>query len=470
MAEPTCPGCLRRDTALSTLLQRVQELEQRVRDLEARLGTNASNSSLPPSANPPGAPAPVTKNPTGKKPGGQPGHPGHPRCRLPADRVTHVIALVPSRCERCRASLPAAPGPDDPEPSWHQVAELPRRACVVTEFQGHARTCPCCGHLTREAIPAALKADSLGPRLAAAVSYLAACQHVSHQGLEEVVETVFGVPVSLGTVAAAQQQMSQALAAAHQEIVAEVRSAPVKHVDETGWKQAGQRRWLWTAVSATAVAFLIHLRRGAAALTALLGEGLAGVLCSDRWSAYHRVPLSQRQVCWAHLRRDFQAMSERAGPAADVGEELLFAADMLFELWYKVRDGTRSRRWLARQVQEWLRGEVRTGLEAGAASGCAKTAGTCAEILQVEEALWTFARVDGVGPTNNAAERALRPAVLWRKGSFGSHSESGCRFVERLLSVVQTLRLRHQPVLEYLAQALTAHRHGVPAPPVLGNG
>jgi transposase len=302
------------------------------------------------------------------------------------------------------------------------------------------------------------------------VSYLAACQHVSRRGLEEVVETVFGVPVSLGTTAAVQEQMSQALASAHREALGAVRRAPVKHADETGWNQAGRRRWLGAAVSATAVAFLVHLRRGAEALHALLGAEVSGVVGSDRWSAYGRVPLGQRQVCWAHLRRDFAAMIDRGGRAAGVGAELLFAADLLFGLWYRVRAGTRTRRWLARQIDGWLRAEVRAGLEAGAACGCARTAGVCAEILKVEEALWTFARVEGLEPTNNAAARVLRPAVLWRKGSFGCHSGGGCRFVERLPSVAQTLRRRQEPVLEYLAQALTAHRHGLPAPKLLGIG
>jgi transposase len=463
MTEPPCPSCV-------LLSQRIEQLELRIRDLEARLGQNASNSSVPPSANPPGAPAPVVKTPTGRKPGGQPGHPGHSRARLPAHQVTHVIALVPSHCERCHTALPATAGPDDPEPSWHQIAELPRLAAVVTEYQGHARTCPDCGHLTHEAIPAELRVHALGERLTAVVSYLGACQHVSHRGLEEVVETVFGVPVSLGTVAAAREQMSQALAEAHHEVVAAVRRAPVKHVDETGWKQAGERRWLWAAVTTGAVAFLVHLRRGADGLRALLGERVAGVVGSDRWSAYQRIPLGQRQVCWAHLRRDFQAMIDRGGAAAPVGEELLFATDQLFGLWYEVRDGTRTRRGLGRQVEGWLRAEVRAGLEAGAACGCAKTAGVCAEILKVEAALWTFTRVDGVEPTNNAAERALRPAVLWRKGSFGCHSERGCRFVERLLSVAQTLRVRKRAILEYLVEALTAHRHGRPAPKLLEIG
>ena len=451
-----CPRC-------AQLLARVAQLEQTVRDLNARLGQNASNSSLPPSANPPAAPKPVTKKPSGKKTGGQPGHPGASRLRLPPERVTHTIPLIPSHCERCRGPLPEQPGPADPEPTWHQYAELPRLAAVVTEYQGHARTCGGCGHVTRARIPAEVRAHTVGPRLAAALGYLAGSQHVTQRGLEETAEALFEVPVSLGGINNLQDELSEALAPPHQEIGDRVRQAEFKNVDETGWKQAGQRCWLWAAVGAGAAYFLVQAGRGAEALRALLGGAVQGVIGSDRWSAYQRVPLAQRQVCWAHLKRDFQAMADRGGPAAAVGEELLWLTGLLFELWYKVRDGTRGRRWLQRQLA-WLRPDVRVTLERGAACGCAATAGTCAKVLEVEEALWTFAHVEGVEPTNNAAERALRPAVLRRKRSFGSHSAAGCTYVSRLLSVVQTRRLQGGSVLEYLRQALEAYRDGRPAP------
>jgi transposase len=463
MSEPVCPGCAERDAVIAALLQRVQDLEARVKELEGRLGQNASNSSVPPSANPPAAPPPVVKKPTGRKTGGQPGHEGHRRRRLPPDRIDHVIALVPTHCQRCHEALPQQPSPGDPEPTWHQVAELPRVAAVVTEFQGHARTCSCCGHVTREHIPAAITADAFGPRLGAVVSYLAGCQHVSQRGLEDVVESVFGVPICLGTIDTLQGQMSQALEQPHRQVAEQVRAAPVKNVDETGWKQAGKKRWLWAAVTATAALFVVHARRGAAGLKALLGEAICGLVVSDRWSAYQVVPLDRRQVCWAHLKRDFQGMADRGGEGAAIGERLLEQTRALFGAWHKVRDGTRGRAWLRRQVAR-LRAQVRALLEAGAACGSAKTAGMCAEILKVEEALWAFARVQGVEPTNNAAERALRPAVVWRKKSFGCHSEEGCRFVERLLSVTQTLRLQGRTALDYLTDALRAHRHGLPAP------
>jgi transposase len=262
----------------------------------ARLGTNACNSSVAPSANPPSAKPPVVKKPSGRASGGQPGHPGHRRPRLRAERVNHVIALVATRCESCRAALPQEPSPGDPEPTWHQVAELPRVAAVVTEFAGHARACPCCGHVTRAHIPAEITADAFGPRLGAVVSYLSGCQHVSQRGLEDVVEAVFGVPISLGSVDALQGQMSQTLQPAHQEFAEAVRAAAVKNVDETGCKQAGQKRWLWAAVTATAALFVVHLKRGAAGLRTLLGEAVPGLVVSDRCSAYPVVPLDRRQV------------------------------------------------------------------------------------------------------------------------------------------------------------------------------
>jgi transposase len=469
MSETTCPGCLERDAVIATLLQRVQDLEGRVRELEGQLGRNASNSSVPPSANPPSAPKPVVKKRSGRQSGGQPGHRGHQRQRLPRERVNHVIPLIPARCECCQAPLQKQASPNDPEPVWHQFAELPRLAAVVTEFQGHARTCPDCGHVTREAIPQEIRAHAFGPRLAAVVSYLGGCQHVSQRGLEDVVEAVFGIPISLGSIDTLQGQMSEALQPPHQEIAAEVRQAAAKNVDETGWKQAGKKRWLWAAVTAKAALFVIHTRRGVAGLRALLGQVVVGLITSDRWSAYLAVPLWRRQVCWAHLRRDFQGMVDRGGGGAEVGRRLREQTRVVFGLWYKVRDGTRTREWLARQLESRVRPEVQALLRAGAACGCAKTAGMCAEILKVEPALWTFARVAGLEPTNNAAERALRPAVVWRKKSYGCHSEEGCRFVERLLSVTQTLRLQGRPVLEYLVKALDAHRGGLPIPQLLPN-
>jgi transposase len=470
MAEvPSCPGCRERDARIAAREQRVAELEAQVRDLLARLGQNSSNSSLPPSANPPQAPKPVVKQPSGRKRGAQPGHLPHLRQRLPADRLRRVVRYVPTHCGRCQAGLPAEPGPQDPEPRWHQVAELPDVRAEITEHQGHARTCPGCGALNQAAIPATVRTQAVGPKLAAALSYLSGRHHLSKRAVVELAEALFDVPLALGTVSALEQQMSQALAAAHTEVAAVVQAAPAKNVDETGWKLSGKLCWLWTAVAGTAALFVVHARRGASGLTALLGDTWHGIITSDRWAVYGRLPLEQRQLCWAHLKRDFQAMVDRGGDARALGDDLLLLTGLLFDLWRKVRDGTRTRAWFARQADA-IREDVLVLLQRGQGCRCAKTAAVCREVLAVEPALWTFVRSDGIEPTNNAAERALRPAVLWRKRSFGCASEAGCRFVERLLTVVQTLRLQQRGVLEYLTAALTAHRACLPTPKLLPTG
>jgi transposase len=466
MEAPSCPGCRQRDATIAELRQRLVGLGKRIRELEAQLGRNATNSSLPPSANPLGAPKPSTKKSTGRRTGGQPGHPAHLRRRLPSERIEHTRDFIPRHCQRCHKALPANAASDDPEPTWHQVAELPKLAAEITEYRGHYRTCPCCGLLNHAAIPADLKAHSIGPRLAATLAYLTGRHHLSQRGLEELAEDVFAVPLALGTVGYLSQQMSAALAPAHTAALQAVRTAAVKNVDETGWKLAGVRCWLWAAATVSVAAFVIHARRSAAGLTALLGEQLTGIIGSDRWSVYRRVGVDHWQICWAHLKRDFQAMVDRDNAGSIIGEQLLLLTGALFAGWHRMRDGTLSHRRF-RHLAASLREDVVTVLEQGSACACAKTAATCRELLAVEEALWTFVRVKGVEPTNNHIERMLRLAVLWRKKSFGSQSDWGCRFVERLLTVVQTRRLRGQPVMDYLYEALVAHRAGLPAPNLL---
>jgi transposase len=470
MAERECPGCRERDEAIADLRRRVAELESIVRDLTARLGQNASNSSVPPSANPPGAPRPVAKTKTGRRPGGQPGHPAHLRRLLPPERVTRTEAFVPDRCDCCRAELPAAAAAHDPPPARFQRVDLPDVAAVVTEYQGHARTCARCGVVTRAAIPAAVRAHSVGPRLSATLSYLTGCHGVSRRGAEEIAEAVFAAPVSLGTVGNLEREMGAALAGAHAEALAAVRAAPVKHADETGWKRAGKLCWLWAAATATVAAFVVHARRGARGLAALLGEEIGGVLCSDRWSAYARVPAGRRQVCWAHLKRDFRKVVDRGGPAATVGRVGLRVVKKVFERWHLFRGGGCTREELQAVLEPLELRLNRALLEGAILADDAKVARFCENVLAVEAGLWTFARVEGVEPTNNHMERLLRRAVLWRRRSFGSWSEAGCRFVERVLTAVQTLRLQQRSVLAYLTDALSAHRDGLPAPQLLPNG
>ena len=321
--------------------------------------------------------------------------------------------------------MPQEPGPDDPEPTWHQVAELPPLAAIVTEHQGHARTCPCCGLLNRTEIPAEVRAHVIGPRLAAAMSYFSGRHHLSRRGVQDSVETVFEVPTSLGTVIAVEAETTAALAGAYQEVQDEVRQASVKNTDETGSKEAGQKRWLWTAATATAALFVIHLRRNFAGLQALLGEAISGIVCSDRWSVYNKLPLELRQICWAHLKRDFQKLIDRGGPAEAIGQVGLEVVDCLFADWWSFRRGELDRPGLQVRVERMAR-ELQAALEEGCRFADAKAATFCFNVLALYPALWLFASIEGVEPTNNHAERILRMGVLWRKNAFGSHSSPQC--------------------------------------------
>jgi transposase len=462
----SCPGCLERDQRIAALERRLAELEATVRELTARLGTNATNSGTPPSANPPGAPKPVVKKPTGKRRGAQPGHAAHLKRRLPPERVRQVVPLLPRQCRCCRAALPAEPGPDDPEPTWHQVADLPALAAEVTEYQGHYRTCPGCGALNHAGIPQEVKAHSVGPRLAAVLGYLTGSHRVSRRGLEEIAQDVFEAPLSLGTVGNLQAELSAALAPAHAEALAAVRGAAAKNVDETSWKLAGKLCWLWVAAAGTVAAFLVHARRGWGALAALLGTPVTGFVCSDRWSAYARLSPWCRQVCWAHLRRDFQKLIDRGGAAARLGKRLQGIADRVFQEWHLFRGGGCGRDALLGRLDADAR-EFERLLRAGRRCADAKAATFCRNVLGLLPAVWRFLVTDGIEPTNNHAERLLRRGVLWRKSAFGCQSAAGCRFVERILTVVQTRRLQGRPVLRYLQGALVAHRSGQPAPSLL---
>jgi transposase len=467
MEVPACPGCRERDARIAELERRVAELESRVRELMARLGNNSSNSSVPPSANPLGAPKPVVKKKSKRQRGGQPGHPPHLKQLLPPERVNKVVTFVPRHCEHCDTPLPARPAANDPPPSRFQTIELPPVVSIVTEYQGHARTCPECGEITRAVIPGDILAHSVGPRLTATLSYFTGCQGVSKRGVEEIAATVFDAPVALGTVANLEQEVSAALAAPHAEALAAVRTAEVKHADETSWKLAGKLCWLWTAATAGVVAFLIHGKRSIIGLTALLGAEIHGILCSDRWGVYACVPAERRQICWAHLKRDFQKIVDGDGPSMWVGRRGLTLVKKVFAAWHAFQDRQSTRAQLQAELAQVAKRMNRLLLE-GWILGEDKTVATfCNNVLELEPALWTFTRVEGVEPTNNFMERLLRRAVLWRRRSFGCVSDTGCRFVERILTVVQTRRLQGKSVLSYLHDALRSARAGQPCPKLL---
>jgi len=367
---------------------------------------------------------------------------------------------MPSHCGRCGARVRGT----DPTPLRHQIIEVPPVTPVITEYQLHTLRCRC-GATTQATLPPGVPARAFGPRLQALVAVCTGVYRLSRRTTVGLLADLFGVELALGSVTACEQAASQALAAPVAAAHAHAQRQPVAHVDETGWREGRRRAWLWVAATTSVTVFLVHARRGAVAAHALLGA-FAGILTSDRWTAYTRWPVRSRQLCWAHLRRHFAAFAEAPGTTGRLGRALLVETDQLFAWWHRVRDGT-----LARSSFQVYLGPLRRRIEArlrqGARCRHTPTAATCREILALAPALWTFVRVEGVEPTNNAAERALRPGVLWRKGSFGSHSPAGSRFAERILTVAATLKQQRRNIVDYVTLACEAALRGEAAPSLL---
>jgi transposase len=449
-------------TALAQLRAEVAQLKATVEALTQRLGRSSRNSSQPPSADPPQARIRSHREPSGRRPGGQPGHEGQTRALVPVEAVDVLIPVKPMQCPRCQHPLHGA----DPQPQRHQVAELPPVKPVITEYQLHRLVCPACGEATRAELPLGVPRGEFGPRVQAITALCTGAYHLSKRTTQCVMEDLFGLLMSLGTIANLEQATVQTLTAPVAEARAYVQAQPVAYLDETGWREGQQRAWLWTAVTAWVTVFVVRRSRSSKVAQELLGERFWGWLVTDRWSAYTWYPSWRRQLCWAHLLRDIEAMIDRGGPSREIGEALRAQARQMFHWWHRVRDGTLSHASFASYMRP-IRREVERLLDAGQTCGVPKTEGTCREILKRRQALWTFVRHTGVEPTNNAAERAIRPGVLWRKGSFGTHSPEGSRFVEAMMTVVATLKQQHRNVLDYLTAACEAALCGEQAPSLL---
>jgi transposase len=460
-------GALRAENA--ALRAESAVLHERLRELEARLGQTSANSSRPPSSDPPEAPARPKAPPSGRKRGGQPGHRGAHRALLPVEQVDKVVVVAPEVCRHCQQPFPASTGRRRGRVWRHQVVELLPLAVRVTEYQMVRRRCAQCGKRTRAELPAGVSRRPFGARLTAVIALLSGRYRLSRREVRQLLHDLWAVKLSLGAVLRQEQAQSGALAPLVAEAQAAIQQAEAINIDETGWRQERQRAWLWTVVTARLTVFRIDRRRGGAVVDGLLGAEFRGVVGSDRWSAYRRFPAEQRALCWAHLKRDFQGLVERGGEAEPAGRWGLAEIERLFSLWHRFRTGEFDRPELRRRLIP-LQARLGRLLRRGQDSPDHKAAGLCRELTKWWAALWIFARVDGVEPTNNAAERALRPAVLWRKGSFGSDSEAGSRFAERLLTVVASCRQQGRPLLAFLVAAVEAALRGSSAPSLLPVG
>jgi transposase len=445
-------------TRLEAVASVVPALEERIRELEIRLKLNSTNSSLPPSSDGSSVKRPA-KKPTGRKRGGQKGHRGHHRQLIAAERVDELREHHPAQCGHCGRGLSGA---EEAKPAWvHQVVDLPPIRAVVTEHRMHCLRCPGCKRLTRASLPAQVRGRHFGPGVVALGSLLNGRYRLSRRETVDLLGRLLDVPApSLGSTEAFAREASAALEPAYGEARAAVLRSPSAGVDETPWKLAGDKQWMWVATAVRATLFHLGSGRGAEELRRFLGSSFAGVISSDRWCAYQIY--ERRQLCWAHLTRNFRKLALRGGKAVPFAEQGEAACEEVFRLWWELQEARLDRKQLARRLAP-VRARLRRMLRAGAAGSDKRVAGFCRNVLKLWSGLWTFVR-EPVELTNNAAERALRPAVLWRKGCFGSQSEDGLRYVERMLTLTATARQQQIHPLDYLVQAISALRSGSPAP------
>jgi len=447
---------------IRALLARIAKLEAEVEELRRQVkGKTPQNSSLPPSTQHPHAKPAPRKPKSKKKRGGQPGHKKHERPLIPTDQCDDVQPLRPKECRRCEARLSG----NDPEPLRHQVWELPEIKPLVTEYQRHRLECPYCGETTCAPLPPGVPQGQSGPRLMAFTALLMAYYRQSKRRTAEFLETLLGQPCSPGLTVKMQRQVTAAARPAYEELAAELPTQEHLNADETATKEQNGKAWLWTFVARLFTVFTIRATRAATAVDELLTEAFCGVVTCDRAKMYWRV--GRIQWCWAHLKRDFQALIDRGdNQAKRHGYDLRRMTCKLFEHWGDYRKGKISRAAFVRRMAP-VRREVERLLLRGIASNNKSLVGMCQELYEHRDWLWTFVRDEAVEPTNNAGERALRHAVIWRKLSFGTQSAKGSRFVETMLTVIETCRQQHRSAFDYLTAAIQAHLAGQPAPSLL---
>ncbi len=447
--------------------------------LKEQLARTSANSSQPPSKNPQGF-KPNRKEPTGQKRGGQIGHIGHERKLYPLEMCQEVIDYYPPQCGKCGGSV------NDSLRTQiyrHQVVEVLPVQPIVIEHRFHQMTCTCCGAENQAPeMSEIIGKGGYGARVAAYVGLFSSQYRQSYRQIQNIMLAVFGIEMSLGTINNLRTEVSEAVSAAVTQAQGYVQQQPTVGVDETGFKQRngdGQNAaktsgWLWVAVTPLVICFQVILSRASTAAQTVLGSAFAGFITSDRCPAYNWVDVANRQLCWAHLKRDFIQISERVGASAEIGESLLAQEKLLFNLWHQFRNDQLTRIELAQAVEP-IQAQFSTILMEAAEfqigehekTPLAKTVRTCRNLLKLFDSFWLFVREEGVEPTNNAAERAIRPAVIWRRTSFGSDSVAGSEFVSRLLTVVSSLQLQERNILDFLVESISAARSGTVPPSLL---
>jgi transposase len=437
---------------------RVVELEARVAELESRFTKTSQNSSLPPSAGHPHAKPGRKSRRSERTRGGQPGHPKAERTIIPTEQCQAVVPCVPTECRKCGRELAGV----DPDPHRHQVWELPEIQPTVTEYQQHTLECPC-GCTTRGVLPAGVPTGQAGPRLIAFAGLLMACFRQSKRRAAQFLSTILNQPASAAWMVLLQTRCAEAVKPAYDDLASQLPKQEILNIDESPTKEGPAPAWVWTFVARTFTLFACRPSRAGEVVKSLLGESYAGVIHCDRARMYWQ--FGRLQWCWAHLKRDFQSWIDHPCPTKQrLGRDLMRPTLALFALWKRVRDGTLPRAQFQKDVPP-IRAAIDALLQRGYFNPL--TAGVGTELWERRNHLWTFVDVEGVEPTNNAAERALRHAVIWRKLSFGTQSAKGSRFVERMLTVIETCRRQNRNAYDWLTAAVRAKLGGRPTPDLL---
>ena len=458
--EPTVSKLLDYDAENKRLKRKVSQLEK-----------DSTNSSKPPSSDNPqdkGQPPNSDNNKKKKrKPGGQPGHKGRKRELLPVEEVDELIHYYPGECENCGKALPQdGKATEGGEPFRWQVAEIEPIKPHIMEHQAHSSLCEC-GCETSASLPAEVLKSNFGPRLASIIAYLAAVLHVSRRGTREFCETLLNVNIALGSVQNLLEDTSAALAPIDKEFKDALPQEPVINSDETGWRD----RWLWIFVGATFIYFKVAKTRSSQVLVDVLGKVYKGILCVDRWGAYTKYHKGLFQICWAHLKRDFRGIL-KVGEATQSQDAILFAEAMeklrkrLMAMWYRYKKGEISRAELVKKT--WpIRNAIKRSLQeyVDSEEKCVRTLAN--NLLKRFNVLFTFIFHERVEPTNNIAERGIRPAVQWRKICFGNRSDNGAVITSRLLTITRTCWFQNRNPLEFLVEAISAYRAGKAVPSLI---
>jgi transposase len=445
----------------------IEQQAKRIAALEERLGRNSRNSSRPPSSDSPYEKPERTRKPGGRKQGGQPGHPGSQRALLDTSEVDDVVPHFPENCGGCGHALPEVP---DGDPLREQIWELPPIRPIVTEHQFHGVVCPACAARTMATRGADLPPGAFGPRAEAAVLYLVGAGRLSMRETKRVFADLFSFPISTGGICRILARGSGALAPSYDEALDAVRSAPLVQADETPWYLRGVLCWLWLAATEWLRVFRVDPRRTIEARTRFLGEMLLCVLVTDRFVAYAEQPAERHQFCLAHLDRDGKALIALGGAAKTFGERFRELIATAFKEYAEFQQVHHDRALMRDRLRPTWEAMVELLVE-GAGGEHDRVANFCAHLIQKAESMWTFTEVPGCPPDNNLAERSLRKPVQWRKVSLGSQSEDGCRFVERILTAVESLRAQQRDVLAFLLETMGAAAQGrrppslLPAPP-----